>query len=67
MSTKISEVHNESIRDEMSYDDNAGSQLLPLAKWLAEQDGIDFNAKQRQGHTPLHKVNVTYFLIKQVH
>lgn len=29
--------------------------LLPLARWLAQQPGIDFTLKQRQGHTPLHK------------
>jgi ankyrin repeat protein len=32
-----------------------GSDLLPLACWLAEQPGIDFALRQRQGHTPLHK------------
>ena len=32
-----------------------GEGLLPLAKWLAMQHGIDFHQRQRQGHTPLHK------------
>jgi ankyrin repeat protein len=32
-----------------------GEMLLPLARWLAEQSGIDFTLRQRQGHTPLHK------------
>lgn len=35
------------------YDD--GRDLLPLASWLAEQPGIDFQCRQRQGHTALHK------------
>jgi DnaJ-domain-containing protein 1 len=34
-----------------------GSDLLPLAKWLAEQPGLDYTAKQRQGHTALHKAS----------
>ncbi|KAL3927349.1 MAG: hypothetical protein SGBAC_013121, partial [Bacillariaceae sp.] len=42
------------------YDDCAttfhdGRDLLPLAKWLAEQPGVDYAAKQRQGHSALHK------------
>ena len=34
---------------------SSSSSLLPLAKWLATQPGIDFHQRQRQGHTPLHK------------
>ena len=34
----------------------ADKGLLPLAKWLAQQPGINFQQRQRQGHTPLHKV-----------
>jgi len=34
----------------------SGEGLLPLAKWLATKHGIDFQQRQRQGHTPLHKV-----------
>mmetsp|Transcript_41629 Transcript_41629/g.100235 ORF Transcript_41629/g.100235 Transcript_41629/m.100235 type:complete len:326 (-) Transcript_41629:15-992(-) len=34
---------------------NDGSDLLPLAKWLAKQPGLDYTANQRQGHTALHK------------
>jgi hypothetical protein len=33
----------------------ANDLLFPLAKWLAQQPGIDFSSRQRQGHTPLHK------------
>lgn len=33
-----------------------GSGLIPLAKWLARQPGVDFQKRQRQGHTTLHKV-----------
>jgi DnaJ-domain-containing protein 1 len=29
--------------------------LLPLAKWLASLDGVDFTLRQRQGHSALHK------------
>lgn len=29
--------------------------ILALAKWLNDQNGIDFHQRQRQGHTPLHK------------
>lgn len=36
-----------------------GEGLLPLAKWLAEQPGVDFHKRQRQGHTPLHKVSTS--------
>ena len=32
-----------------------GIDLLPLAGWLSDQPGMDFQAKQRQGHTALHK------------
>jgi hypothetical protein len=32
-----------------------GAGLLPLVKWLAKQPGINFQHRQRQGHTPLHK------------
>ena len=35
--------------------DDGGALLLPLARWLAEQPGVDFTLRQRQGHTPLHK------------
>ena len=37
------------------YDD--GRDLLPLAKWLASLEGIDFSARQRQNHTGLHKAS----------
>lgn len=37
--------------------DSDGNALLPLAKWLARQDGVDFSLRQRQGHTPLHKAS----------
>ncbi len=33
----------------------AGSRLLPLARWLQSLPGIDFRAKQKSGHTALHK------------
>jgi len=36
-------------------DEDDGISLIPLAEWLANQKEIDFHAKQRQGHTPLHK------------
>jgi len=39
--------------DDDNYDD--GRDLLPLAEWLAALPGIDFNARQRQNHTALHK------------
>ena len=32
-----------------------GEMLLPMAKWLAALDGIDFSIRQRQGHSPFHK------------
>ena len=32
-----------------------GADLLPFAKWLATQPGVNFRLKQRQGHSPLHK------------
>jgi hypothetical protein len=32
-----------------------GTGLLPLVKWLAKQSGMNFQHRQRQGHTPLHK------------
>jgi curved DNA-binding protein CbpA len=34
---------------------NANVDLIPLAEWLAQQPGVTFHSKQRQGHTPLHK------------
>jgi len=34
--------------------DEDGSALLPLARWLAEQN-VDFQSRQRQGHSALHK------------
>ena len=37
--------------------DESGNGLLPLAKWLAKQPGCNFGAKQRQGHTALHKAS----------
>lgn len=36
---------------------NDGSGLIPIAKWLATQSGIDWHLRQRQGHTPLHKAS----------
>jgi hypothetical protein len=42
-------IHNNNDEEE------DGRDLLPSAKWLAQQAGIDFCMKQRQGHTPLHK------------
>jgi endogenous inhibitor of DNA gyrase (YacG/DUF329 family) len=33
----------------------ANYSLFSLAEWLAQQPGIDFSLRQRQGHTPLHK------------
>ena len=33
----------------------ADDDLLPTAEWLAEQPGISFSAKQKQGHSILHK------------
>jgi ankyrin repeat protein len=36
-------------------DEFDGKDLLPLAKWLAEQPGLNYAAKQRQGHSVLHK------------
>ena len=32
-----------------------GELLLPMAKWLATLDGVDFAVRQRQGHSPFHK------------
>lgn len=29
--------------------------LVPLAEWLAQQPGVTFQCRQKQGHTPLHK------------
>ncbi len=29
--------------------------LIPMAKWLDSQPGVNFHLKQRQGHSPLHK------------
>jgi hypothetical protein len=37
--------------------EEAGSALLPMAAWLAEQPGISFAARQKQGHTALHKAS----------
>jgi hypothetical protein len=36
-------------------DGEAGAGLLPLARWLQSLPGIDFRAKQKSGHTALHK------------
>mmetsp|Transcript_16336 Transcript_16336/g.23717 ORF Transcript_16336/g.23717 Transcript_16336/m.23717 type:complete len:302 (-) Transcript_16336:3666-4571(-) len=33
-----------------------GASLLPLVQWLS-QKGLDFNARQRQNHTALHKAD----------
>lgn len=33
----------------------AGSALLPLARWLASRNEIDFTSCQQQGHSALHK------------
>ena len=58
---KVTDFSNESDNnndeDEKKENDPPGSEssLLPLAKWLSQQKGVDFHAKQRQGHTPLHK------------
>ena len=32
-----------------------GSSILPMLRWLAGLDGIDFHLVQKQGHTSLHK------------
>jgi hypothetical protein len=32
-----------------------GELLLPMVKWLATLDGVDFTVRQRQGHSPFHK------------
>lgn len=32
-----------------------GELLLPMVKWLATLDGVDFTIRQRQGHSPFHK------------
>ncbi len=37
------------------YDD--GRDLLPLARWLASIQGMDYGARQRQNHTGLHKAS----------
>ncbi|CAJ1965069.1 unnamed protein product [Cylindrotheca closterium] len=42
---------------EKCTDKDDGSDLLPLAKWLAKQPGLDYTAKQKQGHTALHKAS----------
>ena len=34
-----------------------GRDLLPMAKWLASLEGIDFYQKQKQGHSALHKAS----------
>eukprot|EP00934_Nitzschia_sp_Nitz4_P003086 Nitzschia sp. Nitz4//scaffold60_size111251//8023//9384//NITZ4_004135-RA/size111251-processed-gene-0.23-mRNA-1//-1//CDS//3329555528//3076//frame0 len=31
------------------------ADLLPLAKWLAQQPGVSFHVKQKTGHSPMHK------------
>ena len=36
---------------------NDGRDLLPLARWLGQLPGIDFEARQRQNHTALHKAS----------
>ena len=48
-----------STKKEVDSKDNEtdNSELIPLATWLAKQQGIDFHLLQRQGHTPLHKVS----------
>jgi Ankyrin repeats (3 copies)/DnaJ domain/Ankyrin repeats (many copies) len=43
---------NDDKNDDIGED---GQELLPMAKWLAEQPGVDFRLSQSQGHTPLHK------------
>ena len=46
--------------DENEHNDswyNDGRDLLPLARWLATLPGIDFDARQRQNHTALHKAS----------
>lgn len=43
------------ITSEVRSDDGRG--LLPLATWLANQSGLDYTAKQKQGHTALHKAS----------
>jgi len=43
-------------RADVSPLEDTGSGLLPLARWLRSvQGGLDFELKQRNGHTPLHK------------
>lgn len=43
---------SESAGEDRGWD---GADLLPLCRWLARQEGVDFRARQRQGHTALHK------------
>lgn len=45
------------IGDHNIEDNNDGRDLLPLARWLASLPGIDFEARQRQNHTALHKAS----------
>jgi hypothetical protein len=41
--------------DTCNADTKDGNALLPLAQWLAEQPAVDYTARQRQGHSALHK------------
>ena len=50
-------VHWIGICPQSQCTDDTGADLLPLAVWLAKQPGIDFYKRQRQGHTPMHKVS----------
>lgn len=52
----ICQVSRADFSTDESVETTDGSGLLPLAKWLARQTGIDFRKRQRQGHTALHKV-----------
>ena len=47
--------NNDEKDDDSLYND--GRDLLPLARWLASLPGMDFDARQRQNHTALHKAS----------
>lgn len=55
--TSACTIQRKDNKDEDDYNDcdDDGRDLLPLVRWLASQPGMNFFAKQRQGHTALHK------------
>ena len=50
-------------KEEKNFQDHSDNDsLIPLARWLAQQKKINFHLKQRQGHTPMHKVSAAVLL-----